>query len=1010
MSSDTGSAYSTPSSDSRANLSERTPPHVVMQAGRPNEAGGLGNSSGYHLRPRPEPTIQSDPTLSDLELSTSSDEDQPQPVATAATSTQSPAVNSTPPARPANDFSVRQLAHIRQDLDAVSAAVSQMQPQIDLVVEQTSMHGYDPAVLSDQVDRMLHSTATQSIIANAISRGVGATISSAIVTAIYKSFMLPFDAASSVATTINEGASAVRNATKAVDDVAETVSKVRNEIKGSVADLSSGLGVLRENVSNVSGTLREMRNRPAPAALTDVIAPPPDHADHQAQLRRRRLRETIFGDNSVTFVDAADAPLYSTQLPSTPDNPNFWQCSVRNAHSWADSFVTNATHDWIIQSENAWYDGAGEQQHQHMFQLTALAGTINLAVAHHLTPPRVKAAPSIRVSQLAEVAIADYKLGGQINDRTVQNTLNGMLHVANMAALRDVAFKLGEPVFFYDNTMLYAKLMHYVLLRRAFDWAGTLPQPTPWHSDVHYVNLDADELGWHQLADPIDKGDVVLVDQFDWHNNGVVDIQLLHILSSDTPRMTLDAGAHGPIARECIWPQIPITVLMHGQAPAMPAVAVLDAATVLNFARQLASSRNEHDQLLKGLQCAVEILGCNVQQMQENVVEKYTLSPFHGVSDFHLPRPRDYNYLARFLNLRPPPAAQYVHDELDAFATRSNVETVTAMALYTAALQAMTTTYLAGLNITTGQIIARSTAPPQPMNRNLLNILDALDTPTSTATIASCDSDAKLHVAVRRAACHYFEFNIHHSLWWQQHAMLRPRGHDDASLQATFHNFNANTAPRRGTMFALTSFVRTYPYEWGCSTRGAHFDISKEVLRQGPVAARGWISVLGDVKYNAALTSLAPFQLHMYGWQVMQCLCNRAWQAVQPAGLGLMTHAWQPSLVPSAWNQVAMVAAHNPLWNDNAHCYEPCTFKSFNWDNDVMFAPRLQLAQAWWHPFSRHDGARPTAGFDALGRDPGAIGPAEEGVMDFSFLSLIAGPVAAAPRPQPTLDFDTVWT
>lgn len=879
---------------------------------------------------------------------------------------------------------------VERDL-ADQQLISKLQPMFDALASKVTDGQHLNTDMTKQIHDIMDSAATQSIITNAIARGIGSAVGSSIISAIFKSITTPFEVASDVASTVNDGASAINNATNAVKNVADTVSSISKQIDDTT-------GALTQQYDNIKERLATIKNRPtiSHAPLSDVTVTLLEQP-HSNKAKKQKFNETVFGDNSVTMIDvSAQVTLYEVALLN-PQMPSFWANSVSNGLLWNNTFATNQNHDWIIQADNAWYDGAGEQQHHAQFQYTCMTARTNVAAAHHIQHQTVNATTAVRVSELPEVSIADFKVGGQINDRTVQSTLNGMLHPANIATLRDIAFKLSEPVYFYDNTLMYAKLMHYALLLRTFEWSQLPAEALPWQAQVNFVNLDDAALPWQNLANPIDQGHIVMVDGFDWQNTGQQNLALLYILSSSGPRLELGDAVHGPISRYCQWPRIPVTVLVHGAAPAVPAPVAVNATTVINFARRLAESRNEQDQLVKGLYCATELMGANVQQFEETAVHKHVLSSHHGVAVHSLPMPRDYNYLARFLNLRPTAPAMTYANEIDAFVSRTPTEIVTAMAIYAASIQTMATTYLAGMNVTTEHLMNRSMLPLVALDPSLLNMLAALNQPVAVPSIANVNSDARFHAFVRCLVNKYFSFTIYEQLWWQTSSFFQSANFAMDVMAATYHNYPAPYAPRRGTFYAMTGLIKQYPVEWAASSRGAHFSIEKETVRVGPVADRGWRAVLGDKNYNESILLNTPYKLNMYGWQVLQCLCNRAWPNAQPAGIATMTHIWQQHLPPTQWVLAGPVADRLPLWNDQAHSFELCTFKSFDWDTSTLYAPRLQAAQNWWLAYSYHDGSRPTAGFDALSRDMGAIVAPIEGYMDLSFLNLNA-PMPAPPN------------
>lgn len=395
-------------------------------------------------------------------------------------------------------------------------------------------------------------------------------------------------------------------------------------------------------------------------------------------------------------------------------------------------------------------------------------------------------------------------------------------------------------------------------------------------------------------------------------------------------------------------------------------------------------------------------MGANIRDTTESVTVKHTMSVFMGQTQHALLMPRDYNYLARFLSLRPPPPPSHIADELEAFSGRNNLETVTTMAIYAAAMQSMATTFLAGLNLTAQQLRDYAVTPAAFNNPALLNIIDVLTTPIQAPSIANTKCDAAFHVKVRRLASSSYNISIFDNLWWGGNAFLQRTSMTQEAASTIYHDMLLQHAPRLGTMFALTSLIKEYPYEWGASARGAHFNIMNEVVRRGPAADRGWRSVLGDQTYDKIVTTNSPFMLKMYGWQVMQCLLNRAQRAAEPPNVMLMTHVWQNGLALTPWTLSQPIAGIGPTYNVQAMCYEPCTFVSYLWSTETVVAPQLSIADDWWLPYSYHDGTRATCGFDCLSAEPGYTPNPIEGLMDLSFLRMDA-PGTSANITNPSL-------
>lgn len=867
-----------------------------------------------------------------------------------------------------------------QDLAVESnALMQQLQPTLQQIAQNAGLA--NTAITQDQFNDLINSQTSQSMIANAIARGIGAAASSAIVNAIFSSLRLPFQTASDTMSSVSSGVASINDATSAVNNVVNTVQQVRNELGETAKDAAQAVGAVKHAITKMQDSAKLSRSQ---AVLSDVAAP--QHDGTTPKKLKHRLTEVVFGDNSVTMIGVAEQPAILSSDRTVNKTPELWQQALKKYHLMQNLFAINGQGQWMLSSNNAWYDGAGEQVHAALFEYHVLHSHANHAAAHHIIDPVVTAAPSVRVNQLAEMAIADYMTAGNINDRTVQNTLNGFLHPANISVLRDIAFKLGEPIYFYDNTMIYAKLLHYTLLRQIMAHQQVVPIANAWVAQVDFVNLDDANLNWQAVTATIERGDIVLVDGYDWVANEPGALQLIQLLSTSAHPLGLPQAGVAPISRTTTWPQVHVTVLIHGAAPALPAAALIDHSIVLNFAKKLASSRNEQDQLLKGLYCAMEMVSTRLMHFAEDAGDKHPLSPFFGPANYTLPKPRDFNFMARFLNLRPQAPSTAVMSEIDAYSTRSNEEVCSTVALYAASIQAAATTYFAGANVTTQQLLNRATNANNAIDPNLRKMFAAWDQPINQPSIAETDADAAGRVMIRNLAMKMFGISFYSSLWWGTPMMFAPNVLGAAAAAQTYHGIAAGLPPRFSTLFGLTTYVEEYPYEWGCSERGAHFDITNEVVRLGPVAQRGWRAVLGDHRYNRAILENRPFILNMYGWQVLQCLTNRAQLNAQPDGLMAMSHQWQQGIPPDQWNLAEGQAFQLPAWNMQANCYEPCTFLSFDWANSALYAPRLHLAQQWWQPYSRHDGKRATCGFDALDRDMGATSEPQVDMMDMSFL------------------------
>lgn len=317
------------------------------------------------------------------------------------------------------------------------------------------------------------------------------------------------------------------------------------------------------------------------------------------------------------------------------------------------------------------------------------------------------------------------------------------------------------------------------------------------------------------------------------------------------------------------WQQLRVCILGHGVAPGIPPIAALQSNTVWAFARKIAADRNEQDQLVRGLYAAMELCGTDLlaQGMQANA---HRISPFYGDPNVQLNRTHDTNFLARMLGIRPtlPPATTVL--EIQAFVTRTPQVRWHAVGVYSAMIRAMSTTQMASANITHQAVLDWCQQGAAEIDENMHTMLFELDSPTNKYTWRQINSDSLFKQNLRRQVAFYLHTTIIDNVWSNGHTFFPAHSLVDAVAELTFYGILERFATRVGTLYAMTALLTQYPLEWGCSDKGAFFNIAKEVEPDGPAANRGWYSQYGDAGLDNAPYSEEPYLLRMYDWQVLQ--------------------------------------------------------------------------------------------------------------------------------------------
>lgn len=878
------------------------------------------------------------------------------------------------------------------DMEHVSGLLADLRDDIQHITDLAAQPQVDTKQIRQAVNDAMSSTAAQSIIANAVSRGVGSMIGSAVVNSIFAAIKAPFEVGSDVAHTAADVTAAADSVASAADhfqsmtdSVKDNLITVKDELLNAVANASQ--------LATHQHATDQQANRQLTSAMASSMPLPNLGTVHEAVLGTKARKQPALpnsitiklGDNSVHLVGVSDTLAAARALPNQQANPDLWDQSVQLTHQWADLFSTTTNHDWVLQSSNTWYAADGTPARTVATKSTVVKFITRINEADKIALPKVKCNIAINCGSASETALTDFMTGGAINDRAVQNTINGALHPKQITVLRDIAYILGEPAYFWDNTYVYMKLFFHALLSDTYTWSGVPATPAAWAADIQYINLDSEVLGYTELAEVINSGRHVFVEGFDWMRNGTMAVQLLYLLSSASHRIAPShEDTHCHPASYYNWNAVPVTVLLHGEAPPAPNAALIPSNIVMQFACSMAAHRNEQDQLQRGLYAAAELFG-TTSRSNDRTKASHLIDAFYGLADRTMPMPRETNFLLRILNIRPqvPPNAQ--SSDMAAFLSRTPTERVVTLAILAAANMSMATTLLASNNTTLMQQLGYSDPAPPAIDHTQAMLMQAWCQPIAVQAAAGPLFDAIFRVQIRKLVNLHYSFRVYTSPYMWTSAFFTQASTATAVLHETYYGMDMNTPARTLSMFSLTALVDEYPLEWGCSKYGAYIDIRKEVVRIGPPANRGWQAYRGDARYQQFATGSTPFSSLMYGWHVLQCLVNRHQQPDVPT-IKYDHHVWTPGLVPDAWQHfdTPPEGAAPPVWAVNEQCWEPCTFLSYSWSAETLFAPRLDMLSTWWVQYSNSDGLMPICGFKCNSMEPGLVMAPNLGIMDFA--------------------------
>lgn len=172
----------------------------------------------------------------------------------------------------------------------------------------------------------------------------------------------------------------------------------------------------------------------------------------------------------------------------------------------------------------------------------------------------VHAGPARELGRFTATAVSALMQGGVPSERFVISAIQPNLAITDIPTLKNITASLLEGWEFYDNSYMYAKLWHYVMLSNFFIVINVVPVPNafPAATVPTWINLTAANL--YGIPDAITRRDIVFVENIDTFNNAT-DLQLIYWLVVSGMRIDGPGGAQTPHQCYIEWSGIPITVL-----------------------------------------------------------------------------------------------------------------------------------------------------------------------------------------------------------------------------------------------------------------------------------------------------------------------------------------------------------------------------------------------------------------------------------------------------------------
>ncbi|BAN29037.1 proline-alanine-rich protein [Persimmon latent virus] len=629
-----------------------------------------------------------------------------------------------------------------------------------------------------------------------------------------------------------------------------------------------------------------------------------------------------FGDHSIHTSDVSPDPIYS--IRTIDGVSDFFSRGLQFVETMYDSFDVDA-HSIRVTSQLVCADQPlcvsqafpvrGEAFHSHNRNFT-IADTTMAVV--NFGPTRVK-------GRIDDALLTPYMIGGVPNSRSVSSAITPELRPANRNLILESASVMQSNLTYYDNSMLYAKLIWNALLIDVYAHVGLVPAVIPFEAErsVSWINLDDANLAVPALTVEFAKGSIMLLQDRDFTTAELQEVQWLSVFGR---RFLAPANGPTPVSSYVNWPRVPICLLAHGAQPAaLPACAMLTSARLLSFCAKLAASRGEWEDCLKGAYLAMDVLGTDYNITDNHA---YPMNVFLGLENLRVPAPSDYNFFCRLLGLCPP-ADVARRDEFFSLMAASSANRVRGVSLYVASMRTFSTTTLHSLSIGTGNLVDWCTGAIPQGGVNMV-LQSGIVNPQG-----DYNTESAMFEKPKAAFERFLGFRIEKGFYAGSNWMPAC-----GSLAAALSYYSpliseADAPPRKHSCLAIDDFLLMRPQEWGVLGGTTQIDFHQDLVAFSTPENRGVFSDRGDATYRQRLTSPTPYLFVPYGIQLLNAVCQHFevaehvpyYRGAVYNGGAESSFSTTPARFPSS------------AWIEDLSMFEPCALTSFSWIDHTVRAP-----------------------------------------------------------------------
>lgn len=434
--------------------------------------------------------------------------------------------------------------------DDIAQLISNQQPPdyhaiADLVVNK--LVEMDEKQLASSMQKVLQQAETESLIANAVAKGLGSMAGSTIVGLIFQGILAPFKEAHEVSGIIDDAAGAVSNVVAAIDKAADVAQKSADTYK-QIADTTTGLvDTIKSSNSELANQVKAQGGAAYHLTAADFVDNHEPKWSQPSNKKKGLHSQTVLGDHSIHMPGVMDTRSNYIDFSSNIVFGADWYTHMyKSSTAWGHQVDTDDDGQFYLRNEISTFDETRRARPP-----VTLTGTV-IHCMHNINAVQLADMVSFNmregkpVCDIKEEVFAALLTSGMPNERTISNIIGGKLVPLPPQVIRDACMGTNLSVQVWDNSFMYCKM---VAIAMVLDHVSLLPDGDitmePFNVDVNIVNLSGAGVTADDLLNPIYAGRICFVERSDW-NNTAANLQLLYWLSSASyPFIMTNAQTNG---------------------------------------------------------------------------------------------------------------------------------------------------------------------------------------------------------------------------------------------------------------------------------------------------------------------------------------------------------------------------------------------------------------------------------------------------------------------------------